>query len=106
MIDQTDYQTRNRSLNTMLRITPRADDDGVTVLTLEGRLTSDLIVILEQALAAAKLPSRQLALDLNDLSYVDQAGAAALRQLLASGVGIARSSDWLRLLLGQPPSIG
>ena len=39
----------------------------------------------------------------NDLSYVDQAGIAALRRLLDRALGIARSPDWIRLLLAKPP---
>jgi ABC-type transporter Mla MlaB component len=106
----------------MLRITRQADSNGPTILALEGRLTANLVAILEQAVAAAEPeathcvpeqgvpaagpPSSRLALDLNDLSYVDQAGIAALRRLLDRGLGIAHSPDWIRLLLAKPPITG
>jgi hypothetical protein len=79
----------------MLRISRRDDESP---LRLEGRLTRYEVALLRETLRSARAPH---ALELADLAFVDEAGAAALRDLRARGVTLRGGSPFVRLLLGE-----
>lgn len=82
----------------MLRITKCENDYGQFVMRLEGKLLEPWVaefLPLCCANEAGSLPR----LDLSDLTFVDEAGLAILRQFLASGGQLERCSPFVAELL-------
>ena len=81
----------------MLRITPIANN-GTLLLRLEGKLlapwTGELLAQLENA-----RPASRIRLDLRQLIFVDDAGLALLRDLIARGAVIESASSFILELL-------
>jgi anti-anti-sigma regulatory factor len=82
----------------MLKITLKTNGQG-TVLKLEGTLREPWVAELRSASQQARDPNH-LALDLADVTYLDQSGIGLLRELLASGVRIAHCSGFVAASLG------
>jgi ABC-type transporter Mla MlaB component len=79
----------------MLRITP----DAARGLQLEGRLTRFELGLLRETLHAASRGHTRL--DLSRLRFVDEAGAAALRELEGRGLELVGGSAFVRQLLRE-----
>ena len=80
----------------MLRITPvNAKSAGIKV---EGRLVAASVEEFSRV-AGDLLAEGSLRLDVADLTFVDQAGAALLRSLADRGVEFVGCSDFVRTLL-------
>jgi RNA polymerase sigma-70 factor (ECF subfamily) len=89
----------------MLRITPLNGGSGVT-LRLEGKLRTPWDQELERAFSQAATRAQRVTLDLQGVSYADEAGTRLLRRLLAGGAAIDGCSSFLQELLGhaeRPP---
>ena len=82
----------------MLRITRRPDRS----FRLEGRLTRYEVGLLREALRAS--PNGAHAVDLADLAFVDEAGAAALADLRSRGLELRGGSSFVRQLLEEVAS--
>ena len=78
----------------MLRISRDAD-----AVRLEGRLTRYEVGLLREALRGA--PNGARAVDLADLAFVDDAGAAALTDLRSRGLELRGGSPFVRQLLQE-----
>jgi anti-anti-sigma regulatory factor len=72
----------------------------VTVISLEGKLTSPWVPELRTAVDAAR-DSGTVRLNLSALSFVDQDGASLLRSLHDSGVELAAASTFIEELLAR-----
>jgi anti-anti-sigma regulatory factor len=83
----------------MLRITRRPDRS----VRLEGRLTRYEVALLREALRASSSSAAE-ALDLADLAFVDEAGAAALSELRSRGLELRGGSPFVRQLLEEVAS--
>ena len=81
----------------MLRIT-LIDGDGERTFRLEGRLVQPWMDELLDA-CRATADGRSLVLDLVGVTFVDTAGAGALRQLQQQGVTIRGCSGFVAALL-------
>jgi anti-anti-sigma regulatory factor len=81
----------------MLRITT-TDGDGERTLRLEGRLLEPWVGELLGAYREAA-SARLLVLDLSGVTFVDAAGVACLRSLLAQGVALRGCSGFISELL-------
>jgi ABC-type transporter Mla MlaB component len=79
----------------MLRITRRPDE----ALRLEGRLTRYEVALLRESLRAA--PNGFAFLDLSDLAFVDERGAALLVELRQRGVELRGASPFVRRLVEE-----
>ena len=81
----------------MLRITPVANN-GTLLLRLEGKLlapwTPEVLAQLETV-----RPDARIRLDLRQLSFVDDAGLALLRDLIRRGAVIESASSFISELL-------
>jgi anti-anti-sigma regulatory factor len=82
----------------MLRITRRPDRS----IRLEGRLTRYEVGLLREALRASSNGAETL--DLADLAFVDEAGAAALADLRSRGLELRGGSSFVRQLLEEVAS--
>jgi ABC-type transporter Mla MlaB component len=84
----------------MLRIT-RHPDDGGTLLRLEGVLREGwLDEVSAQVALAQHAASSPLKLDLTDITFVDAAGAALLRELIDKRAQIVGCSGFVAASLG------
>jgi ABC-type transporter Mla MlaB component len=70
----------------------RTEGRSCTVLSIDGRLSSDSIGVVEGFCARAISTGRQVRLILHDVTEVDQAGNAMLCRLVARGVRL-RGND-------------
>jgi len=84
----------------MLRIVPLPGRQGGAVLHVEGELRDAWVPLLQEechrALAGG---GGQLALDLEDVSYVDKAGRSLLRGLRKTGVRLINCPPLIEALL-------
>jgi ABC-type transporter Mla MlaB component len=84
----------------MLRIT-RHPDSGATLLRLEGVLREGwLDEVSAQVTLAQRTASSRLKLDLTDVTFVDAAGAAFLRELIEKQAQIVGCSGFVAASLG------
>jgi anti-anti-sigma regulatory factor len=84
---------------TVLRITRITASDGAEILKLEGKLLEPWVAELLHASAQSLAQSVRICLDLGAVSFVDAAGARALRHLLSQGITIAACSGFIAELL-------
>lgn len=84
----------------MLRIT-RHPRDGATLLRLEGVLREGwLDEVIAQVTLAQSTASSRLKLDLTDVTFVDAAGTALLRDLIANHAQVVGCSGFVAASLG------
>lgn len=72
----------------MLKITTLRCNGLACILKLEGRLMADWVDELHATCRAAGASSRLLGLDLSGLSFADQPGSSALRELILQGASL------------------
>lgn len=83
----------------MLRITREAMG-GTEVIRLEGALRAEWLADTRAALAPTGNRLDPPRLDLAEVTFVDDAGLALLREVLAQGAQVTRCSGYLAALLG------
>jgi ABC-type transporter Mla MlaB component len=84
----------------MLRIT-RHPDGAATLLRLEGVLREGwLDEVSAQVTLAQSTPSSRLKLDLTDVTFIDTAGTALLRELIEKHAQIVGCSGFVAASLG------
>lgn len=84
----------------MLRITRDTNDESVSTLRLEGKLTGPWVTELARSCdRLARLSG--LRLDLSSVTFADGAGVALLRDLLGRGAVLAGCSGLVRELLRE-----
>ena len=76
----------------MLRITKVDGQTGSVTLTVEGRIVAAEATLLEREGARLLGAGHQVRLDLAEVDFIDHAGVAMLRKLLALGAEIERTS--------------
>jgi hypothetical protein len=91
----------------MLRITVVESSPRVTTLRVEGRIAGPWVEELRTAcnIHTSSNPV-QLYLELEDVSFVDPAGVACLKQLEDQGVRFARVSSFLTELFKNDSVLG
>ena len=82
-------------------ITVTNEPDG-TLVRVDGWLAGDGVAELVRVLDAAAAPTRLL---LQDLRGADAGGLALLRRLVAEGMGLAKPSVYIQLMLASPASV-
>jgi hypothetical protein len=80
----------------MLRVDTRRVRAGTVELLVSGTLDADRVGILRDAIGAASVPSRGLALNLGGLVGVDRNGLAALVELGGRGVRLVECPPFVR----------
>jgi anti-anti-sigma regulatory factor len=87
----------------MLRITIHETDDAMTI-KLEGRIVGPWVAELGRAWAEAvpRLSSRKVLIDVCNVTYVDESGEQALRNIYAqSGASFVATTPALLFLAGE-----
>jgi len=86
----------------MLRVTPQTAVDGIERFRLDGQLAGAYVAELDRALQPSLQASRDVALDLQGLTFVDAEGADLLKALASRNVEIHGCSDFVAQLLALP----
>jgi len=83
----------------MMRITRMVGNDSVEILKLEGKLQGPWVDEAHDAYARYAAQGSRSCLDLSALSFVDQEGAALLRELIRSGAQVVGCSSYIAELI-------
>jgi hypothetical protein len=83
----------------MLKITEIVAKNSRPVLKLEGKLLEPWVTEIKEVCSKYCEPTRQPALDLAGLTFVDHAGKRLLEELIGRGVIIADCSGFVAELL-------
>lgn len=88
----------------MLKISPFPCGSGRITLRLEGRLVGPWVEILRAACGEALAVHDRVLLDLAQVSFIDAAGLAALREMDVERVGVAGCSGFIAQMLKEVES--
>ena len=91
------HEPHRRLEEIVLRITPVATTNGSKRLKVEGRLAGPFVE--ELARAATGDRSGTVAIDLADVTFVDQRGVELLRSLRTDGVDLIDCSQFVQTLV-------
>jgi anti-anti-sigma regulatory factor len=83
----------------VLKITQGARNGDKMMLKFEGEILLPWVSTVRDACGSQARGTRQLSLDLAGVTYVDDAGAQLLRDLLRDGIELAACSSFLTALL-------
>jgi anti-anti-sigma regulatory factor len=83
----------------MLRITHWENGDGQTVLLLEGRIAGPWAAELERACGRVLAHGGKLALDMEQVEYLDPAAIRLVRELVNRRVSLLNLTPFIRELL-------
>ncbi len=83
----------------MLRITKLSGSEDYITLRIAGRIASECVAVLERQCTELLLGGHRLRLDAAEVDFVDRAGVALLKELLARGVKIEKGSLTVESLL-------
>ena len=83
----------------MLRITKLSGPEPYITLKIAGRIASESVTVLEQQCTELLHGGHRVRLDVAEVDFVDRAGVALLRELLARGVEIEKGSLTVECLL-------
>ena len=83
----------------MLRITKLSGPEPYITLKIAGRIASDCVAVLERQCTELLNSGHRVRLDAAEVGFVDRAGVALLRELLARGVEIEKGSLTVECLL-------
>jgi ABC-type transporter Mla MlaB component len=83
----------------MLRITRIDGQDATQTLKLEGKLLEPWLAELLQVCTPGSARAGRTSLDLSGLTFVDQAGARLLKDLLGCGITVSACSGFVAELL-------
>jgi anti-anti-sigma regulatory factor len=83
----------------MLKITRIEGPDSSLTFKLEGRLLEAWVAEVRDACTSRDGRAGDMSLDLSGLTFVDQAGATLLRDLVRQGVRISATSGFVAELL-------
>jgi hypothetical protein len=83
----------------MLKITRIVGPDAMLTFKLEGKLLGPWVAELLHVCTSGEVPSGQGCLDLSGLTFVDQAGANLLKDLLRRGFTVSACSGFVAVLL-------
>ena len=83
----------------MLRITKLSGPEPYITLRIEGRIASECVAVLECHCTELLHGGHRVRLDAAEVDFVDRAGVALLKELLARGVEIEKGSLTVESLL-------
>jgi len=82
----------------MLKITQINGQDSTQTFKLEGKLLEPWLEVLNVC-TSCEAPSGRTCLDLSGLTFVDQAGAKLLKDLIRRGIAVSACSGFVAELL-------
>lgn len=83
----------------MLKITRIDGQDSTQTFKLEGKLREPWVAEVLRVCTSDDSPSGRRWLDLSGLTFVDQAGAELLKQLMRRGIAVSACSSFVAELL-------
>ncbi len=83
----------------MLRITKLSGPEPYITLKITGRIASESVAVLERQCTELLHGGQRVRLDAAEVGFVDRAGVALLKELLARGVKIEKGSLTVECLL-------
>ena len=83
----------------MLRITKLSGPEPYITLRIAGRIASESVAVLERQCTELLHGGHRVRLDAAEVGFVDRAGVALLKELLARGVEIEKGSLTVEYLL-------
>lgn len=83
----------------MLRMILQEEPGGERALALHGRLTDDIVAVVEAECRRHLATTARLLLDLDGVSYIDGSGLSLLRRWRERGLAVRGGSPFVRALL-------
>ena len=83
----------------MLKITEASRSDAAITFKLEGKVLAPWVDELRRLCTETPCESKQIHLDLDAVTFLDESGAELMRELVRQGVTIARCSEFIAQLL-------
>ena len=85
----------------MLRITQVSDDSDQVCLKVEGRVIGEWVSELDRTCGSCLSQSRQVTLDMSDVTYIDRRGVETLKRILGGNVRLTGATLLVKALLGR-----
>ena len=85
----------------MLRITQVSEDSDRVCLKVEGRVIGDWVAELDRTCGSCLSQSRQITLDVSDVTYIDRQGIETLKRILGENVQLTGANLLVQALLGR-----
>lgn len=85
----------------MLRITQVSEDRDMVCLKVEGRVIGDWVSELDRACGSCLSQSREVTLDMSDVTYIDRQGVETLKRILGEKVRLTGTTLLIQALLGR-----
>jgi hypothetical protein len=83
----------------VLKITEVSRSDSAITFKLEGKVLAPWVDELRRICTEPPHESRQIHLDLHAITFLDEAGAELMRELIQQGITIAKCSGFIAELL-------
>ncbi len=83
----------------MLKISEKSRSESAITFKLEGKVLAPWVDELRRVCTEPALASRKINLDLDGVTFLDEAGLELMRELIQQGITIARCSGFIAELL-------
>jgi ABC-type transporter Mla MlaB component len=83
----------------VLKISEMSRSDSAITFKLEGKVLAPWVDELRRVCTEPALALRQIHLDLDGVTFLDDAGVELMRELIRQGITIARCSGFIAVLL-------
>jgi hypothetical protein len=83
----------------VLKITEVSRSDAAITFKLEGKVLAPWVDLLRRLCTEALGQSKQIRLDLDAVTFLDEPGAELMRELVRQGISIARCSEFIAQFL-------
>jgi hypothetical protein len=83
----------------VLKITEVSRSDAAITFKLEGKVLAPWVDELRRLCTVTPSESKQIHLDLDAVTFLDESGAELMRELMRQGISIARCSEFIAQLL-------
>jgi anti-anti-sigma regulatory factor len=83
----------------MVRIQKIVESATETTLSVEGRIVSEWVAVLERVCRQARRNTPRVQLDLAAVTFIDTRGVEVLRRLVTEGVAIVNCREFIDALL-------
>jgi hypothetical protein len=83
----------------VLKITEVSRSDAAITFKLEGKVLAPWVDELRRLCSETPRQSKQIHLDLDAVTFLDESGAELMRDLVRQGISIARCSEFIAHLL-------
>jgi hypothetical protein len=83
----------------VLKITEASRSDAAITFKLEGKVLAPWVDELRRFCTETPRQSKQIHLDLDAVTFLDESGAELMRELVRQGITIARCSEFVAQLL-------